>query len=244
MKTVSITDYRLKSPTLAKVIISYTGEVDGKFIAASLSKQMGYQATPVEASFKKIKEGVAVGFIRANKEVRSVSKAEVTAKYRVMSSNILMDKEDNSLWDVKEGSAGKYLARHGKEDLTALVEASVQRRSDIPALRHITIAKAATSEVVAFVDDEGDVDHGFAVATSDDKVEVLSFNRRIPVTVDYDSVISISPVQIKAALHKEVLASLSPEQKKQSKEYYSALYGYAPEYLRQINKMIDEGTVA
>jgi len=244
MKTVSIVDYKIKSPTLAKVIISYTGDVDAAFIAESLGKQMDYQAVPVESSFKKIKEGVAVGFIRANKEIRSVSKNEVSAKYRVMSSNILMDKTDNSLWDIKEGAAGKYLARHDKEDLTALVEASTQRRSDMPGLRHVTIAKAATSEMVAFVDSDGDIDHGFAVATSDEAVKIVSFARRIPVTIDYDSVVSIHPVAIKSALQKEVLAALTADEKKNAIAYYQKLYGYSPEYVRSITQQINEGTVA
>lgn len=244
MKTCTITDYEIKSPNLAKVIISYTGDVDRNFITESLSKQMEYQVTLVASSFKKIKEGVAVGFIRANKAVRAVSKSEINAKYRVMSSNILMDNEDKSLWDVKEGAAGKYLARHGKEDLTALVEASTQRRSDIPSLRHLTIAKAAKSELVAFVDDDGDLDHGFAVATNDDKVKVLSFTRRVPLTVDYDSVVSIYPVSVPRNLQKEVMASMTTEEKKSAIAYWTRLYGYSPEYVRLITQQVNDGTVA
>ena len=244
MRTVSITDHQVMSPTLAKVIISYTGDVDSNFIHESLSKAFEYQASPVQSSFKKVKEGVAIGFIRANKAVRAVSKNEISAKYRVMSSNILMDKSDQSLWDIKEGAAGKYLARHGKEDLTALVQASTQRRQDIPGIRHITIARAAKSELVAFVDDDGDMDHGFAVATNDDKVKVVSFTRRIPVTVDYASVVSISPVTLPAALQKEITASLTSEEKASAIAYYTRLYGYAPEYVREITRQINEGTVA
>jgi hypothetical protein len=174
--------------------------------------------------------------------VRALAKNEITAKYRVMSSNILMDTSDKSLWDVQEGATGKILTRHGQEDLTALVQAATQRRAELPGLRHLAIAKAARSEVVAFVDAEGDVDHGFALATNDETVKVLSFNRRIPLTVDYDSVISISPVQIPAALHKVVAGSLTPQEKKDEKAYYQRLYGYDPAYVREIAKQIDEGT--
>jgi hypothetical protein len=243
MRTISITDYRLKSPTLAKVIVSYTGDIDREFIRAELSKKMEYLATPVTSSFKKIREGVAVGFIRANKAVRSVTQKDIKANYRVMSSNIMMDNTDKSLWEVKDGTSGKYLARHGQEDLTALVQANIQRRPDIPGLRHITIAKAQPSELVAFVDDQGDVDHGFAVATSDDQVKVLSFNRNIPMTVDYDSVVSITPVAVPRATQTEVMASLTAEQKKQSIDYYKRLYSYAPEYLADVVKAIQEGTL-
>lgn len=244
MRTVNITDFSIKSPTLAKVIISYTGEIDADFLKAELSKKMDYLATPIKSSFKRIREGMAVGFVRANKAVRAVSTNEIQAKYRVMSSNILMDNSDKSLWEVKEGASGKYLARHGQEDLTALVASSVQRRPDAPRLSQITIAKAAPSEMVAFVDDQGDVDHGFAIATTDDKVKVLSFSRRIPVTVDYDSVVSIYPVAVPRELHQQVTASLTADQKKQAKDYYQRLYGYSPEFVQLIMEEIDRGTVA
>lgn len=244
MRTCNVTDFRLKSPTLAKVIISYTGDCDPAFIHETLSKRMGYQATPVKASFKKIREGVAIGFVRTNRAVRSVTKSEVSAGYRVMSSNILMDNEDKSLWEVKDGAAGKYLARHGQEDLTALVTAAVQRRTDVPSLRQITIAKASKSELVAFVDDEGDMDYGFAVATNDDNVKVLSFNRRIPVTANYDNVVSIYPVTIPKPVSDIVVASLTAEEKKQSIDFYKRLYGYDPEYMRAVISQIEQGTEA
>lgn len=244
MRTINITDFVIKSPTLAKVIVSYTGEMDADYIRTELSKKLDHLATPVKSSFKRIREGVAVGFIRANKAIRAVSGDEIKAGYRVMSSNILMDNQDKSLWEVRDGVDGKYLARHGQEDLTALVEASVQRRTDTPRVGQITIAKAAPSELVAFVDDSGDVDHGFAFATNDQKVKVLSYSRRIAVTVDYDNVVSIYPVAIPAHLRNEVLASMTNDQKKNAKDYYSRLYNYNPEYLQMVMDQIDEGTLA
>ena len=244
MNTVNVVDFKLKSPTLAKVVVAYTGDVDKDFIKSELGRKLGNLASVVPNSFKQIRSGVAVGFIRANKAVRVLHQGEkVEAKYRVMSSNILMDNDDKSLWDVKIGASGKYLTRRGSEDLGDLVQASVQRRSDVPRLSNITIAKAAPSELVAFVDDQGDVDHGFAIATSDDKVKVLSFNRRIPVTAEYDNVVSIYPVSIPKSVHNEVTASLTPEQRKQSKDYYTRLYGYSPDYLQLIIQEIDESTV-
>ena len=242
MQTVNIVDYKIKSPTLAKVIISFTGDIDKDYLQDALTQKLNYLATPVLSSFKQLRPGMAVGFLRANKATRVEDAKTITAKYRVMSSNILMDNKDKSLWEVKEGAAGKYLARHGQEDLTALVQASVQRRSDAPRIANITIARAAQSELVAFVGDDGDVDHGFAIATADDKVKVLSFARRIPVTVDYDSVVSIYPVTVPNQISKQVTASLTPDQKKQSKDYYQRLYGYAPEYLAMIIEEINQGT--
>lgn len=242
MNTINVIDYRIENPMLAKVLVSYTGTMSKEQMRGLLAKRLDHKAIPVEASFKKIREGLAVGFIRANRMVRTPSPKEVNAGYRVMSSNILMDKEDRSLWEVKTGATGRFLARHVQEDLGDLVAASVQRRPDLPGLRHLTIAKASRSEVVAFVDAAGDVDHGFALATSDDKVKVLSFSRRTPMTFSYDSVISISPVSIPKELHKAVAGTLSPAEKSDEKTYYERLFGFDPDYMREVIRQIDAGT--
>lgn len=242
MKTANIIDYKIKSETLAKVIVSYTGEYSPEELRESIAASMDYKAVPVAASFKRVKPGLAVGFVRANRVVRTPTERELRSSYRVMSSNILMDNADKSLWEVKDVDNVRYLARHGQEDLTALVHATVNRRPDLPGLRHLAIAKAAKSEVVAFVDAEGDVDHGFALATSDDSVKVLSFSRRVPLVVEYDSVVSISPVAIPAHLHKVIAGSLTDAEKKNEKAYYERLFGYDPAYVREIAKQIDQGT--
>lgn len=240
-KTANITDYRLKTDTLAKVIVSYTGDFDQQELRECIASKFDNRAVPVAASFKKVAPGVAVGFIRANKEIRTPSKQELSA-YRVVASNILMDNEDKSLWEVKSTSSGKYLTRRGQEDLSALMHATVQRRPDVPGLRHLAIARASKSEVVAFVDAEGDVDHGFALATDDQRVKVLSFSRRVPLVVEYDNVVSISPITIPAHLHKVVAGSLTNEEKRDEKAYYQRLFGFDPAYVREIARQIDQGT--
>lgn len=242
--TVAITDYRVKTPTLAKVILSYTGKVSREFLHDEVSRLFDGQVSLVKASVKKIKEGVAVGFVKANRAVRVVSDKEIKA-YRMMGSNMLMDESDKSLWEVRKGAGGsKFLAKHGQEDLTALVQAARFSRPDVPKLSALTIARAGRNELVSFVDEEGDVDHGFTLGTSDDKVKVLSFQRRVPLTVDYDSVVSIHPVNVDAGVHAAVMASLSPEEKKQANAYWTRLYSYDPEYMRETIKQVNEGTFA
>src|SRR5271167_1679662 len=109
--TVAITDYKMKSETLAKVIVSFTGSQSKEELRSALLEKFDGLAAPVEDSFRIVKAGVAVGFVRANKEVRVVSDKEIRASYKVMSSNIMMDNDDKSLWEVREGKAGKFLAR-------------------------------------------------------------------------------------------------------------------------------------
>lgn len=249
MRTVNITDYQIQSPTLAKVVISTTGPVDREFIKSELSRKLGGQAIPVAASFKQVTPNQAVGFIRANKAVRTVSDKELLSastagsNYVKMGANVLMDKTDDSLWEVKTGASGRYLTRQDQEDLTALVASATQRRTDVARLSQITIAKAAAQELVAFVDMDGDMDYGFATATNDERVRVVSFKRRTPVEASYTNVVSITPVAVPAAIHKQVLASMTPAEKSNANAYWEKLYYWAPDYLRQIQEDVNQGTV-
>jgi len=242
-ETVAITDYRLMTPSLAKVIVSFTGNIDRRFLHEKLTEMFDGCAQPVRASFKQIQEGVAVGFIKANRAIRMVDEKQLKA-YRLMGSNIMMDESDKSLWEVKTGASGKYLARHGQEDLQALVQASKITRTDIPRIAHLTIARATAAELMSFVDDEGDVDHGFAYQTSESQVRVVSFARKMPMTVDYDAVVGIVPMDVPAHVRAQVIASMTPEEKKQANAYWTRLYSYAPDYMRETIKQVNEGTFA
>lgn len=249
METIAITDFEMKSETLAKVIVSFTGRFNKDSIRASLLSKLNGLAAPVENSFRMIKAhsagGVAVGFLRANKEVRVVEDNELRASYRVMSSNIMMDNKDKSLWTVKEGRSGKYLARHGNEDLSELVNASVNRRSDVPGLRHLSMAKASAGEFVAFIDKTGDMDYGFAVRANADKVQILSHTTHTPTIVGYDMVASICHVPVPKEFARQMTkAGISRADKDQANEYWRKLYSYDPAYMQEVVDQVNEDTVA
>jgi hypothetical protein len=80
MQTVSLTDYELMSPKLAKVMISFTGKFNKESIRASLLEKFDNRAAPVEDSFREVRAGVAVGFLRANREVRVLDQQELRAR--------------------------------------------------------------------------------------------------------------------------------------------------------------------
>lgn len=251
LNTVAITDYELKSEKLARVIISYTGKFNKESIRASLLTQLDNRAAPVEDSFREIRAGVAVGFLRANKEVRVVQPEELRANYRVMgSSNIMMSEVDNSLWEVKTGKGGTYLARHGHEDLSELVNARVNRRQDIPGLRHLSMAKAAPGEFVAYVSASGDMDYGFAVMSGRDKegvekVQVVSHATQLPVIVPYECVASISRAPIpKSFAEKMRTAGISREDKSEAVKYWKELYSYNPAYMKDVIDQVNEDATA
>lgn len=243
--TVSITDFKMKTPTLAKVIVSFTGRQDKESIRAALGQKLDHLAAVVEDSFRIVKAGVAVGFIRAHKEIRMVDTKEIRAAYRVMSSNIMMDNKDKSLWELKEGKGGKYLARHGHEDLSELVSASTNRRPDVPRLAQLSLASAAPGEFVAFVSKSGDMDYGFAVRANSDKVQVVSTTTHMAATVDYDLVTSISQVPVKKSFNQKMAtAGISRSDKDKAIEYWKQLYSYDPAYLQMVVEQVNADTAA
>ncbi len=248
LNTLAITDYKIDAqyPNLAQVVISYTGKFDKETLRASLREKFDNRVAPVEGSFHEIKAGAAVGFLRANREVRMPDQQELRASYRkVGASNIMMSDADNSLWEVKEGKSGKYLARTGQEDLSELVQASVNRRTDIPGLRHLSTASAATNEFVSFVSKSGDLDHGFVMATNSEKVKLVSFATRQETIVPLENVTAISRVPLPQSFVKQMAtAGISREEKTQACDYWKKLYEYAPNYLSDILDQVDAGTVA
>jgi hypothetical protein len=241
MQTVSLTDYELMSPKLAKVMISFTGKFNKESIRASLLEKFDNRAAPVEDSFREVRAGVAVGFLRANREVRVLDQQELRANYRTVgSSNIMTSEKDDSLWE-----GGTYLARHGNEDLSELVNANINRRTDVPALRHLSMAKAADGEFVAYVSASGDMDYGFALASNDEKVRVVSHASNSPVVVKYEMVASIVRAPIpKSFAEKMRTAGISRADKQQAIEFWRQLYSYDPAYMNLVIDQVNEDATA
>lgn len=244
-QTLAITDFEVKTPTIAKVVISFTGRQTKDSIRAALLKKFDYQAAPVEDSFRLIKAGVGVGFLRTNKEVRVISKNELRASYRVISSNIMMDNNDKTLWEVKDGKSGKFLARHGNEDLSELVSAAVYHRGDVPRLSNITIASAAAGEFASFVSKSGDLDYGFVVAANAEKVQVVSASSKMTIIVPQDMVTAMDRVPVPKSFNQSMVkAGISRADKDQAIEYWKKLYSYNPAYLDMVIEQVNEDTLA
>jgi len=243
---MSMTDYSMIRPQLARVILAFTGDYDKQEIQDTLCQRMKFLAAPVENSFRTVQEGVAIGFLRSNRPVRAVKNDnELRAGYKVMSSNILMDNSDETLWEVKSGAAGRYLARKGQEDLSDLIEASTNHRSDIPKIHQISLATAARHEFVAFASTSGDMEYGFCVASNPEKMRVVSFATRQPTIVQASQVASIHRIKTPRSVHNKIVkAGISREDKNQQIEYYKQLFGYSPTYLAEVIDMIEHESVA
>lgn len=241
LKNVAITDYRIINPNLAKVIISTSvdlHEMDRDDMVRQLVAQCQSQAAPIEGSFRKLTATTAVGFMRLNPEIVAYNEKEVSASYRVVASNMLMDKKDESLWEVKTGAAGKYLCRHGNEDLSELVEAARITRFSSPKISSISISAAKTRQVVAFVDPKtSELDYGLCVRSSADntKCQVVARSTQAATTVPYENVVGIYSIPYGGTkAQRPVNASAAS-----AIEYYKQLYFYDSAYLDEIIRDIE-----
>jgi len=246
LNTVNIIDQKQVSKTLSKVIIATTGKMNKEEIAAKVAEKLKYQGAIVEGSFRSLPgtQNMSVGFVRACKEIRVLEDKEIRASYRVMSSNILMDNTDKSLWEIKQGAGGKFLTRHGEEDLSSLVEsATTHTTSASTRVRHLTMSKASPKEVVAFGNDNGDMDYGFCLRTKGtDKCKVwtkASSQSNQPVVVPYEQIVAIVEAEL-PALKNNVTAGVDEANQI---DYYRQLFFYDPKYLEDVEEMITEDSV-
>lgn len=253
--TVAIADYEMISPKIARVILSYTGNQTPSKIAASVAKMTGNQAAIVENSFRQVNDHCAIGYIRANCEIRPVSEKEIRANYSSASANILMSNEDDSLWEVKKVGDQTYLAKQNNDDLDDLIMAVANHKlTGTPKLATFASVKPQRNELVAFVNDAGDVSYGFVTAIGKGSVKIQASNTSYPVLAKNDRIIGAYEVEIDAATDTAVRKQLShkiraaarsdADIKATMSQYYSELFGYDPEYVSKIIQQIEESSFA
>lgn len=248
---VAVNDYEMVSPTLARVVLNMSGvpetALDMRVAVAKLFKN---QASAVEGSFRwadrngDIKS--VVGYVRCNNDVREFDQKTEGDKYRVMSSNLLMDKEDKTLWQVRSGAGeSKYLARDGNEDLSDLVHLATDYKSMSPRLAQMASAAPASRDFVAFVDRvTEEVRYGFAIGASANNVlTVLATDSDDPVDVPESDVVEVN--ELDAEEHASVSTAAADGLSKEAMiEYYRKAYSYSPEYIAEIIKTIEQHAFA
>lgn len=253
--TVSIADYAMVTPNIARVIISFTGKQTPSKIAASVAKITNNQAAIIENSFRLVTNNAAVGYIRANREIRPVTDNEIRASYKSASANILMSNDDDSLWEVKKIGGQTYLARQDNDNLEDLVTAVANYNTiNTPKLKLLSSVIPQRNELVAYISDNGDVDYGFVTATGKDAVKVQSRATRKPVIASLNRIIGSYEIEIDTATDKAVRQNVSKkihaaarsdaDIKATMTDYYNELFSYDPEYLAKVIKIINETSFA
>lgn len=249
--SLAVQDYQVMSPTLARVVLSYSGTPPSKDeVRTSIAKMFNGMASAVTSSFTALDPTGAVkavvGFVKANRQVRELSDMD-PARTKVMSSNLLMDTEDKSLWEIKAGASGQYVVKQGQEDLSELVHLAHTRRSGIPSLTEIASVTGDKDEFVAYVDKTTEEVHtGFVIASTDDKMTVVAFESNEEVEIESAQLVQARYLDAddRKNLSKSPMAAEVANDRKAMVEYYKQAYSYSPEYIQAIIDMIDQHSFA
>lgn len=247
--TLNVNDYQMVTPTLARVMLTHTGTVptSQEEIRAEVARMFGGQASPVAESFRKVTDKVVAGFVKTAREVREFDSGMVTAgKMKEMAANLLMDKNDESLWEKKSGAAGDYLVRQGNDDLSGLVHLATNRQMGQPTFAHLASMPAESKEFAAYVStDTEEVEHGYVVASADGKMTIVPVGAEDGVEVQVAQlveVINLDGEDAKAA--GGVMAAEVAADKGAMIEYYRKMFSYAPDYLQKIIDIINQHAFA
>lgn len=255
----SLTGYKMVNNRVARVVISASGRTNTRELRASVESNLPEGASVIPESFRWLdnNRNSMIGFVCLSSPQRLLENDDPTkVGFRLIAKNMYMSEEDASVWEMKTSAAGVYMSRNGQDDLSELLEASrVSPNGTTPRISAIANAKPAPMEFVAFVNSFGpglpSVDHGFVVASGNDRLSLVTatYTDAISVTPDevisshsldrdeMKSMISSSPANASKITSSVVTASSS---KADMISYYKKLYSYAPEYLRLVIKEINE----
>jgi hypothetical protein len=183
-----------------------------------------------------------VGFVSRNLE----TVLEGTDKFNRMkpvTASIMLDPEDDTMWDVRKNEQGSFLVRSGTEDLNVLLASVTTRDMNLPRVAEMASC-SAPGEFLSFVcSTSGTLRHGFVLASDGETLQVITPDEEVAVVTTEDTVVEAM------LLHggdKEVAASLGIDASKfdsrspaAMSEYYKQVYGFAPGYVAEIQAQID-----
>ncbi len=245
--TVSISDYKEVGEGVAEVLVSTTGKMKPMEIVTKLIAKLGGAATPIHGSFRELagRPGTLVGFVSGAQPPRLIDSEAELASYRHVSANMYLDSNDESLWELKTGAAGKYLARKGSDELPEVL-ASVRkpRSSGIPALSSVQRPAPEKTEFVAFVDRKNEVNYGFAIGKdkAGNVAVVTSASQGEATPVNPALVIETAAVQLPPHSKMPVLSGVPDAADMIA--YYRKAYFYNAAYLAEVIRTINEQAAA
>jgi hypothetical protein len=249
--TVNIHDYSMLTPTLAKVIVTYTGEsIAHETMRSQIAGLFKGYGSPVLSSFRKLDrigtKNAVIGFVKSVVEVRSLAEANTEGtKMRAIASNLLMDETDKSLWEIKTGSTGQYIARQGNDDFSGIVGLATARVKGVPMLSQVAIAATETQEFAAYVCPVSEeVNHGYVVASTNGSVSILPFGETESVQVAEANLVEVVNLD---GEDQNVLGRMSQTaagDKSAMIEYYKKAYSHSEDYIQKIIDQINQHSFA
>jgi hypothetical protein len=264
-QVVAISDYQMLKDNLARVIINCSSFMDKESITAKLVARLAGKAQPILSSFQWLnrEKTQAVGYVTAFREVKTVESTTM-AGFRCVeqASNLYMDESDKSLWEMKEGASGQFLARRGVDDLSSLIEqcrvaprAGQPRCSMLQASVTASTAQQVAREMVGYCwasKFQAGTDYGFVLSSEEngdlnvlsvgsDKVEVVP-QSQVFATVDISDMPKPTKAQAAAwdRTHGKETAAERTDSKLSIEDYYRLAYAYNPEYVQKIMLQIQD----
>jgi hypothetical protein len=253
--------YEKVTPQVHKIVASLSfdgGLVENRAALASLFQG---KATPVNYSFRQINthntEGqriAVVGFVAANTLAQELT-PEVEANFKEIAKNVLMDEHDNTMWQVHEHAGRKFIRRQHQEDLSELMRetASVQAHQYISRqyteMSTLRVDCSGQFNVLAFVDpdelcvrygyqcEEASVENGYNhVVLCQDSTDLVYVNENLVVQCAYN----VDPNNTLHQAVKQHMETAGVPDVNTMKDYYARVYGYDPEYLKELFGEIED----
>lgn len=245
IKSAAITEYTQVSDNVARVIATFVGNMERAEASNRLGAVLKGKARPISASFRWLTEDrrVAIGYVSSVRPVRAFKEDDPAMKK--ITANLFMDAADESLWELKPGQGGKYLARQGQDNLAELLEASrVSPRGSTPKMRSILTSSARVSQFLAYVDvTSAMMDYGFVTDKTDDSYTVVSSTTNTAASVQSDAVVGIYTIDIPEDKKRAVASKIEADggmSKADQISYWTRLYSYAPEYLAKVITQVEQ----
>ena len=227
VSAATIHEYKMVTASLAKVTATIAPNAKREAVLSALTASLKSAGTPVVSSFRKLNDTTIIGYVAASRETRPVdSIADLAKDFRVLSSNMYLDNKDKTLWEMKEGASGKYLARNGVDNLESLVQASrVSPTGSTPRLNRVSMASVEKHDLIAFVKQgpwTTDVGYGFCLSSNADG-DAIVITEDGKQTVQSSFIIAayqddnLKPKKAKASQFNESINTM--------KDYYKLAYG-------------------
>jgi len=219
-----------RKPTSEECVASFEDVFDGKL-------------THIQDSFRVNKEYpkvVVSGFLKYS-DVRPLSVLRKSECMKEVSSNVYMDNDDNSIWEIRGGK----LVRNFDEDLTKLVS----------SVSCSPMTKGQPLEALASVKDFEGIDNTQYVAYVNPVSAEVSYGARVGDDHVYSAESGISEISQQLVIDCKELGgqdkvlsatdALPVGTDAQSLvDYYSQVYKYDPDYFVQLEDIIRKNAVA
>jgi len=251
--TAAMIEFQPVTAELSRVLFTVnTLDADRDAVRSAFEKQMPNGVELVARSFTEVSSTGGVlavsGLVTRTHIVIEGEDIHKDGKFRVLSSNVLMDTEDKSLWNVESEGGVRKLSRVEDDSLADLLSEvssthAPQRRADLPKLANVcSSVQGCTQEVITYITyvDVGtrQVHSGFV--ESSDGGTLIIFNPAQNQSLEVNRSLVVQAVDCEV----ETSDAIRPDDFADMKGYYRKVFGYAPEYLRMFEQMIDQSTVA